>query len=698
MTPRRIVLAAGLWVAVLGILLAVTLYRAEATSRVLYRNAVAVGRYRARHAAERVGGELAGMQAVAHGLAGELESGRLPPSAVQARLGALLAEAPSGAERLGVLFRPPAPGGGHLFGPYATRDGAQIKLFRFEGVWGDYTLSPWFQPDQAGGSWLDPQWAKDAPVLRVDYLEPFRLPGAKAASGVVRLEVSLASMRQLIDDLGLGIAGYGFLVSANTALLVDPRVELVREGATLVALAEQSHDPGQARIAECALKGVAGVAEGISEVTGQKALTLLEPIRSVRWSVGVSLFEDELALVPKDRNRMALKAVSLALGMVWGLLFLGFGGPNLTLRSLWWTVAVGSLATVGGMGILFREAYRFPRVHRNAEIQVMDPVSLEHFKDQHGTLDQGSGGVAAEYILTGVFLQTLEITGPTQVKLTGMIWQRLPRGTPRGQRGVALPESTAGEVSLGPERPAGESVIQYYPFKVVVQPDMESSVDYPFDHTEARLRLWPKAWFGNQILVPDLSAYPLLAFGAGPGLDGELEVPGWKLEGAGFTYVLESYTTNFGGADFAGLRQSPELAYVIHLHRNYLGPCIVSFLPLLAVACLLFTQLLTVSQDQDRIKATGYGYFNLLRNVGGLFFTLVVAQFNIRGRIAADGVIYLEWFYFILYAAILAVSADALIFALDEDSWLRYQDNALPKLAFWPVLLGAFYLVAARYV
>ena len=700
MTPRRLAIAAWLWIAVLGTLLAVILTRAEAANRVLYRNTVAVGRYRTRNAADRIGAELVDLEAVAHALVGQLQRGEITPAGLEKRLGGLLEAAPTAAERLGVLFEPAGePGPGRLFAPYAARAGAAVRTYRYDEKWGDYTILPWYRLDQPGGAWIEPHWARDAPLLLVDYQEPFRLPGAKAASGLVRLQVSLESMSDLVEAMGLGISGYGFLVSAKTVLLVDPRAELIREGKTLVALAEESGEAGQAFIAQCALKGVAGVAEATGYLSDQKVLTLVEPIPSVGWTVGVSLFEDEMALIPKDQGWVMVKVVSLAIAVAWGVLFLAFGGPRLKPAGLWWTAGTGSLVVAVGIGVLFHHAYASPRDEWPRATPVMDPVGLQKFKQRFRTARRGPEVQGeAQYIPTGVYLETLEITGPSQVKLTGMIWQRLPRNTPRDQRGVALPETAVGEVSLGQEVADGDSLVQYYPFRVTIQPDLQTGVDYPFDHLRVRLRIWPKAWFGDQVLVPDLAAYPLLAFRAGPGLDPELDVPGWKLVGSGFGYVLESYNTNFGHERAGVRREAPELVFDVHLKRSFLSPTIVAFLPILAVASLLFTHLVTVSLEKEQVQATGYGYFNYLRNVSALFFTLVVAQFNIRNRIVAEGVIYLEWFYFIMYGVILASCVDALVFALDREYWLRANDNAWAKLAFWPLLMASFYLVAIGYV
>jgi len=682
----------------LGLLLGLAIRRAWQETRALHAMAVAAGQAGARRTAHAIEEELASLAQVAHGLVTDLENGRLAPEAIGARLGPALEHAPPSIARMGVLFQPGARGGKPAgFAPYAARDHGPLRVYDY-GRQGDYTLKPWFKPDHGGPTWTEPHRSTDGRAFLVDYLEPFRLPGAAAPSGLVRLEVSLAHLQKRLQDLGMGHEGYAFLLSARTAFIAFPLPELVREGRTLAALAKEGGDPARAYLAECALKGRAGHAETVALAAGQDGITFLEPVPSAGWSACVLLFKDDLKLAPSDLNRQVLRIVTLAVALAWVLLFLAFRGPWLAPWSLWWTVALGSLAVAAGIGVLFRFAYVTPPAPPDNEIQMMDSLSLERFKASHGSLMSGLDAVKAEFVPTGVLLQTLKIPGPSQVKLTGMVWQRLPKGTPREQRGVTLPEALAGEISLGAEKEEKDWVVQFYPFRVTVEPDLDSTRIYPFDRIRARLRIWPKAIHGNQILVPDLASYPVLAFGNGPGMDPELSLPGWDVEGNEFVYLLENYNTRLGAEGFLRERQSPELVMSVRMRRQWLGPCIMVFLPLLAVAGLLFTMTLTVGRDGPWTKATGYSFLNFLRTTIALFFSLVVSQFNIRNRIVASGVLNLEWYYFILYAFILLVSVDALAYARGSGHGLRAGDNAWVKRAFWPALMTSYFAVTTLFV
>jgi hypothetical protein len=410
------------------------------------------------------------------------------------------------------------------------------------------------------------------------------------------------------------------------------------------------------------------------------------------------LLVDELPLRPEDWPRQMALLISCAVALGWTVLILALGGPGLDPRDLRRIGLAGSLLLAAGIGALFREAYVLPQRRPADETVVMDHVSLREFRARRARLQMGLRTVAAQFIPTGVFLQSLEAAAPGLMKMTGQIWQRYPEAVPREERGLALPEALAGDLKLEQEVAQGGEVVQQYSFRAVVREEPGKSGAYPFDWTRIRLRLWPRAIYRSLVLVPDLWAYSVLTPTALPGVDQEVALPGWSLSASEFAFVDASYNTNFGIRDFAGQRGSPELVFNLALRRHFLSPFIAAFLPLGAVAGLLFIVLLTITRDPERTKNTGYNYLNLLRTVIALFFSLIVAQFNVRARISAPGVLDLEWFYFVLYGLILLISGLALRHAQGREGVLHANDQELPKLAFWPLLLWIYYGVAVRFL
>jgi hypothetical protein len=73
----------------------------------------------------------------------------------------------------------------------------------------------------------------------------------------------------------------------------------------------------------------------------------------------------------------------------------------------------------------------------------------------------------------------------------------------------------------------------------------------------------------------------------------------------------------------------------------------------------------------------------------GLFFVVVFSHIGIRQKISAEEVFYLEYFYFIMYLALLWVSVNSLLLSLAKNlKIIQYKDSLITKLVYWPVILG----------
>ncbi|MGA2081009.1 MAG: hypothetical protein ABSH53_10425 [Holophaga sp.] len=646
--------------------------------------------------AEEILGKVRGMEDLAHGLADALDRGALAPAQVQQAVAGALEQAPESVVRISVLFRPRLVGPGE-FGPSAERDGPRVRPYRLETVV-PYRDQEWFRREPWAAGWNEPFYSQRLKGLFMVYTQPFRLPGASAPSGMVNVHVELANIQTLIRQLDLGHTGYGFLLSAKGVYLADPREELVHERRTIRQVAEETQDPGRLRLADLAARGQGGFTESVSGVTGQRTWVFLAHLRDPAWSLGLVFLKDDLRLTPGWARWVGALGITLALGLVSALVILAGLKPGPGRDGPWRMVGLCSGAILLASAALFGIIDHLPTVNPLSEFKVMDRQNLDRFMERNRIRKVGGEPVQMTFVPTGVALQTLEVAGPGLLRLTGEAWQRFPKGTPPERRGILFPEATTGSAARTMEREEGDKLLQYYHFQVVVRVENDNVNRYPFDLDEVRLRIWPERYLDPVILVPDLETYLLPTPKALPGVDPELSLPGWDVQATDFSFTLQNHNVKFGVKAFPGLKDAPELSYNVTLKRRFLSPAIVAFLPILSVAVLLFALLLAVTRADDKAKATGYNYLNLLRTTIALFFSLVVAQFNIRARVVADGVIWLEWFYFVMYGAVLWVSLDALLVVKDKLAFLVRDDNAVAKFAFWPVLLACFYLITLAYL
>jgi hypothetical protein len=699
MPHRKLVLFAWSVAVLLGLGLSLELVQTRHARLGVEALALQQGQAEAKAAALQIDQQLATYEGLAHELRRELETGSLKPQELPRRVADSLGHAPEACLRLGVLFQPYASDPKiRLFGPYAARDTGALLAYGYERDV-DYSAQDWFKLELAQPGWSERHFSHEGSLLLVDFAEPFQLPGADRPSGTIRLEVSLNAIRRLVARANVGASGYSFLVSGKGVFLADPTAELVRKGRTLLELAEDLKDPGRRFLGQKVPRGEAGFAESLSRWTGQKTWIFLEPVPRAHWSLGTVFLKDELAALPGSAKGHVVRLVSLGVGLLLALAYLTFNARNPSLAHFWHAAVAGSVVIALGTAALWHFAYTMPHSSKGQEVPVVDQTTLQTLVNRYGQLEAGLSDHVAELIPTGIFLESMDLAGAGQVRVTGKVWQRFRKGgPPEAQTGLTFPEAVSGDVDKPVAREVGKDVILLSSFKVVLKQNLVSSPNYPFDHARVRLWIRPKAQWRNEMLVPDLGAYQLLIPSTLPGLDHELRVSGWKVERSFFSYLLQNYNANFGMDDYVGQQQSPELLFNVTMRREFLNPFIATFLPIMAVLGLLFATVLTITRDPDKLKTTSYQCLNFLRTVVTLFFPLVVAQINLRSKIDADRLIYLEHYYFVVYALILLTSVDALLFALGKHRLVAYEDNALAKLAFWPFLLTCFYLVSIQFL
>ena len=193
------------------------------------------------------------------------------------------------------------------------------------------------------------------------------------------------------------------------------------------------------------------------------------------------------------------------------------------------------------------------------------------------------------------------------------------------------------------------------------------------------------------VLVPDIGAYDSTKPADKPGLEKlDLIVEGWEVVNSFFSYRNVGYNTNFGLPNFQGRNDFPELYFNIGLKREFLNPMIQVILPFILMAFLMFATLLTIRASGDENEALGFSTSTVLGFCAAVFFVVVISHSDLRDRLAAKGIIYFEWFYFVLYLAILGVSLNAVLIATPlRDSHLHYRDNLPARLLYWPLICGA---------
>ena len=166
-----------------------------------------------------------------------------------------------------------------------------------------------------------------------------------------------------------------------------------------------------------------------------------------------------------------------------------------------------------------------------------------------------------------------------------------------------------------------------------------------------------------------------------PGVNQDIALYGWILESSFFEYKFREYNTNLGFSEQFFKADLPDFYFTVTVKREFIDPLISRLVPLICVVSLLFAMLLVLNSDRG---------MEVLGIAAGLIFIVIVDQIAIREEVAAGGLIYFDYFYFVVYFYIFLIAVIALMLLNDTPTpnFLKYKENFITKLLYWPSLLG----------
>lgn len=388
-----------------------------------------------------------------------------------------------------------------------------------------------------------------------------------------------------------------------------------------------------------------------------------------------------------------------------------------TTANLWIASIVSTLILSTCVGFLWYITDRYPYHHAPVNsIPIRDKVSLYQFLDSISnstpvaSVQRTLSSEALErylnfrykkgrYVPTGLYITSVSFDKPHQIEVAGYLWQRYFDGIHEGlARGILFPQAvndpTIEEISRSKQ---GNVETIMWQFNVLLNQQI-SYRNYPFDIKDVNIQLWHQNFNDVITLVPDIDSYLPGANVSKPELSPHALLPGWHPIDTYFGYNIVNRTTNFGHYAFGpfGIFQSarttniPEFNFIITFKRNLLETIITELLPLFVIALLLFVLLIT---DREQ------GYVNVITGASAIFFGTIVAHLKFREKIPPQEVAYFEIFFLIMYifiAFVLAVSILNLFNA--RIKLVRYKDNLISQILYWPVLLLTICVVTWYYL
>ena len=569
----------------------------------------------------------------------------------------------------------------------------------------DYTVNDWFQkPIVEGATWVEPFFGKMSGDVLIQYGVPI-YDSQQEPIGIVAINVSPEELKKIVStSLSSGESGYGFILSRKGIFIHHPISALIQNQTNVLALAQELNDIKMQKAAEKVLQGKAVMVKTKDPFSFQKTLIVYEPVSLSGWTVGIHFYDERAA---NDYRRDSADLFWLLLGSFSFLIILVFALIQLlhgSVNSYWLVTIITSLLFIMGIYFIWYRTMNIPPVEERQrnDLMIANEAVLEHFIEHQNSIARKIQKEVT-FIPTGVFVQHIQFVNAYNVMVSGYLWQTYSKedsvysdGEPISQGFIFAetePNAEVMNIEEAYRKDLGDRELIGWYFRVSVREEFFYH-HYPFDRQRLWLRLWHQDFNRRVILVPDLSSYRILNPSALPGLEMNFVLPNWSLRASYFDYKFNSYNTTFGIESEFGTETRPELYFNIVIQRKFLSPFITNIVPMIVVAVIVFTVLMSSMKTGSGDQFLGFSGFGVVELCAAFFFIVIISQIEIRGSLEVSNIIYLDYFYFLIYLMLLAVSVNSILFTrTDSIRFIEYRDNLIPKMIYWPVLLGILLVI-----
>lgn len=560
----------------------------------------------------------------------------------------------------------------------------------------DYTKATWYATARMGKQfWLDPYTEIGVQKRVVRLITPFfdTQNSQRSMLGVIVIDVGLDQLHDFFSTTELDKNTYSFLMTSKGVFIAHPTKELIDTQQTIFDLSRQ---PGKRELRTIGYTLLAQKSGQVAyyDTSDNKDYTIMYThLKSTGWIASIIFSSQEsLKNSPLLRHKVIHAGLSLFLFIfALSVLLLMIAGGNK--RNIWLVVAYLSgalIAMIVGMWWLTIQAN--PLVDKNVDI-VDSKVELARFFEIHAGLYPQFYITSVPKIPTGMFLYALSVPSDTSITANMYTWQKYHK-----QLGNKLPAQqgltivNAENESFNPiytdETP--DTITQGWQCKATVKGIFDYTC-YPFDKQRLTFFLSDKSFKDAVFLVPDFASFkPTSNLSAE--IDPALVLNEWVFRDSYFAYTMTDSVTDFGIQNFIRQKNFPVLTFIVYMQRNYLSPLIASLIPIIIIIVILFSTLLIFGIEHLRTP------MEVIKMNSTIFFATALAHQTFKRYVNSVGISYLEYFYFVIYAVILLVTINLLLYASNSAFRIvQYKDNFIVQILYWPVVLTTFLVITLAF-
>ena len=585
-----------------------------------------------------------------------------------------------------------------LFAPFFIRPEGEVKVEFIEKAY-DYTTRDWYTiPLNNGKAWFEPPYYGEiAQTMMAEYSVPiYRIDstGHKKAIGLVYLDYSLSDITESVNNLELGKSGYGFMMSEKGVIVAHPISDNILAQKTLDQFCLEWKNFDIKTLFSYLTFEDEPFLELVNPENNEWNRLFFTEVPNSGWRLGAVFVEEVFKTDAQVVNQFLLRIVTTCILLILMITLLYLEKRSFKLAYVIKSTPVLSVAF--GLGLLcmwlFKQAEYYNIYQQENSFPLTEKTALEMLlAEQDSTLSFYHQPKTIK-IPTGVFVKHIDFHKAHEVKVSGVVWQRIPKikDSLIAKPGIffldAAPDAEAVNIKpIYTRSYENESVHGFY-FQIALRQNMDYLL-YPFDQENIRLSVQHPDYDANVQLIPDFSSYKNTIATQLPGVDEHLVLPEWKPIYSYFDFRKERFNTSFGVHPMLKESSHFSFGYNIVLKRNFLWPFMSNFIPLSTITILLFIALISIIRNGAERTGILFNGFGVVELCSAFLFVAILTHIDLRSSILVNYTIYMDYFYFHIYFIIIASSIASVIFNKSESkAQLKYC-----IWLYWPVLTASLY-------
>lgn len=552
-----------------------------------------------------------------------------------------------------------------------------------------YTDAEWYRRAQGGKPYISTPFLDDvSKQMIVRYSYPFYIinqaDNNQQFGGVVTTALALPVLDSAVLEMSLDKSTYAMLIDANGAILAHPTEIVHQEEKTIQNLARSPGNKNLLNLYNHLIQAKDGSFEIRLGTENNLFKAMYKKIPNTSWYLILMHLQNGNPIPTHQIFRLLvllLVILTCSATSLCGFFFFIFCTP---LRAAWFTSSLYAILVAANIGAIWAFDIVSDIPDTNREYVINTHYSLQRFLFLQKKENPHVYEKEPILIPTGMYITSFEPGHDGTLTLTGQVWQKYDRSKyPTLKPNILFLNAVDEITEKNSSTFKGSLETVNWWFKATFHTTF-NYLKYPFDEQEIIITLAHKEYESNIILTPDFEAF-LSNDSPRSEIDPEVHSNQWTIKQSYSFYTLSNFQTDFGIEDYPGQKGFPNLNYGIRIRRQFVYPLTASALPVIIILFVVFSILL--------LTGLGTHHANLATEIvkltSGILFTTAVAHQTFQRTLQSPAITYFEYFYFLLYAVILFVAINGMLYAYERGGrFINTENNLIPRLLYWPITLS----------